>query len=274
MNAQLDAYRTSDGYKVFVHRYTPSDTPRGRVVYLHGIQSHAGWYEQSCRALTQAGFGVEFLERRGSGRNTQARGDTPSWRRLVEDIVELLDQGPPAVLLSVSWGCKLAVALEQCYPGRTQGLGLITPGICTQLRPPLVTRLRIGGAWWFAPSRTERVGADDPALFTSNPQRQAFIRDDPLSLRRATARFFIESVRLDAAIAQARLRVPVLLMLAGQDRITDNERTKQYVSRLQAPEVQVIEYPQASHTLEFEPDPTAVFRDLVTWVEKQCVQPA
>ena len=269
MSVQRQAFRASDGYEMCVHRYRTVVASRGRVVYIHGIQSHAGWYEHSCRALAEAGFEVEFLDRRGSGCNSVARGDTPSWRRLVDDLAELLDTGPPAVLLSVSWGGKLAVALEACYPGRVRSVGLITPGICPQVRPPLLTRLRIGGAWLFAPSRTFPIPLEAPALFTSQPQRQAFIREDPLALRRATARFFIESVRLDAAIARVRMTVPVLLMLAGKDRITDNERTKAYVAGLHAPQLQVIEYPQASHTLEFEPDPSAFLKDLVSWVSKQ-----
>ena len=269
MTPHIDTFRASDGYDLTVHRYAPAGEPRGRVVYLHGIQSHAGWYAASCAALATAGFTVEFLDRRGSGRNTVARGDTPSWRRLVDDIAELLASGPPAVLLSVSWGGKLAVALEQVYPGRTRGVALITPGICPQLGPPLLTRLRIGGAWLFAPTRTFPIPLDDPALFTANPSRQAYIRDDPLALRRATARFFIESVRLDAAIARARVTVPVLLMLAEKDRITHNERTRAYVGRLGAPEVLVREYAGASHTLEFEPDPSAVLTDLERWVAER-----
>jgi alpha-beta hydrolase superfamily lysophospholipase len=265
----LDTFRASDGYELAVHRYLPPNQPRGRVVYLHGIQSHAGWYEASCAALMAAGFTVEFLDRRGSGRNTVARGDTPSWQRLVDDVAELLASGPPAVLLSVSWGGKVAVAVEQCHPGRTRGVGLITPGICPQLGPPLLTRLRIGGAWLLAPTRTFPIPLDDPALFTANPVRQAYIREDPLALRRATARFFIESVRLDAAIARARVTVPVLLMLAGKDRITHNERTRAYVARLGTPAVRVLEYDGASHTLEFEPDPSAVLGDLTGWVAER-----
>jgi hypothetical protein len=30
----------------------------------------------------------------------------------------------------------------------------------------------------------------------------------------------------------------------------------------------VIEYPEAHHTLEFEPDPTPVFADVARWLEK------
>ena len=49
-------------------------TPRGYVVALHGIQSHSGWYEYSSGRMCEAGFEVRFLDRRGSGENTEDRG--------------------------------------------------------------------------------------------------------------------------------------------------------------------------------------------------------
>lgn len=266
MIVSVESFTASDGYVWKYHRYTPDAPVRGRVVYLHGIQSHAGWYEGSCRHLARAGYTVEFLDRRGSGLNPQARGDTPSWQRLVQDISEWIGTGPKPVLLSVSWGAKLAVAVEMLHPGSTRGLGLFTPGICPRLGPPLLTRIRIGGAWLVAPWRTFPIPLDDPALFTSNPERQTFIREDPLALRRATARFFIESVRLDAAIARPKLAVPVLLLLAQKDRITANQKTREYVQRLTRGPHSIREYRGASHTLEFEPNPEMYFDDIINWL--------
>jgi len=60
--------------------------------------------------------------------------------------------------------------------------------------------------------------------------------------------------------------VPVLLMLAGEDRIIDNGRTRRYLERFATADKTIIEYPEAHHTLEFEPDPTPVFADLTRWV--------
>src|SRR5438045_7235377 len=41
-----------------------------------------------------------------------------------------------------------------------------------------------------------------------------------------------------------------------------NRRTRAYVGRFATEDRQVIEYPEAHHTLEFEPDPGPVFRDV------------
>ena len=47
----------------------------GRVVLLHGITSHGGWYYSQLPPSARWGFEVHFLDRRGSGLNAEARGD-------------------------------------------------------------------------------------------------------------------------------------------------------------------------------------------------------
>jgi alpha-beta hydrolase superfamily lysophospholipase len=60
--------------------------------------------------------------------------------------------------------------------------------------------------------------------------------------------------------------MPLLLMLAGRDRIVDNRRTRAFFHRTGAVNRTLIEYPHAAHTLEFEPDPDPYFSDLTDWI--------
>jgi alpha-beta hydrolase superfamily lysophospholipase len=273
----LRTYTTSDGYPCHYRDYPAAGTPRGRVVFVHGIQSHAGWYEGSCRRLGQAGFAVSFLDRRGSGQNTQARGDTPSFRRLLDDLAEFLrplrqqDAALPIFLAGISWGGKPVVALQRRHPGLVDGLALFCPGFCPRVGPKRKERLAIFWARLTAPRRLFPVPLSDPQLFTATPRWQEFIRDDPLSLRQATARFFVESVRLDAYLrfAVPRVRLPVLLLLAEQDRIIDNGRTRAFFDSLPSPDKEIHEYGGAHHTLEFEADPEPFLADLLHWLQRQ-----
>jgi len=270
-NCRIETFQASDGYELRYRLYPAQGPSRGTVVYVHGIQSHGGWYVASCRHLAGVGWQVAFLDRRGSGLNERERGDCPSFRRLIADLDEFIrarcPQPPP--LIAVSWGGKLAVALEQMHPGRTAGLALLTPGLCPRIRPPLRQRLRIALSRLIRPTRRFAIPLDDPELFTAVPYWQQFIRDDPLALRQATARFLVESVRLDWFLrrCRAKLTIPVLLALAGQDRIIDNRRTRDFLERLAPESLLVKEYPQAQHTLEFEPDTEDFFRDLSNWLE-------
>ena len=50
------------------------------VLYLHGIQSHPGWFVGLAAALSARGHPVYLVTRRGSGRNRLARGHAASAR--------------------------------------------------------------------------------------------------------------------------------------------------------------------------------------------------
>src|SRR5206468_757440 len=131
-------------------------------------------------------------------------------------------------LLAISWGGKLAAALPRRHPGLVDGLALLCPGFCPRVRPALGERLRILWARLTDPRRLFPIPLDDPELFTATPRWLRFLREDDKSLHRATARFLIESARLDAYLrfVPCHVRVPVLLMLAGRDRIIHNVPTR------------------------------------------------
>jgi alpha-beta hydrolase superfamily lysophospholipase len=275
---KVETFTAGDGYAWQYRRYACA-TPRAHVVCVHGIQSHSGWYEYSCTRLSRAGFTVSFLDRRGSGMNREGRGDAPSFRRLLDDLAEFLlvvrAEGRPVFLLAISWGGKLALALQRRAPGLVDGLVLIGPGLSARVRPSLAERLRIVGARLTNPTRLFPIPLSDPELFTATPHWLDFLRQDALALHRATARLLIESARLDAYLrfVPPYVRAPVLLLLAGKDRIIDNDRTRAYVQRLATPDKKVIEYPEAHHSLEFEPDPDGFVNDVVGWLEARLAKP-
>jgi alpha-beta hydrolase superfamily lysophospholipase len=277
---RIESHTAGDGYRWRYRHYPAAGAAglRANVVVIHGIQSHAGWYETSCTRLSQAGFAVSFLDRRGSGLNEQDRGDAPGFRRLLDDLAEFLrplrvqQPAPKTFLAAISWGGKLAAALQRRHPGLVDGLALLCPGFCPRVGPSRKQRLAILWARLVSPRRLFPIPLSDPELFTASPRWQQFIREDPLSLRQATARLLVESARLDGylTVVPSHVRVPVLLLLAEHDRIIDNGPTRQFVERFGSTDKEVIEYPGAHHTLEFEPEPERFIRDLEDWLVRHC----
>jgi alpha-beta hydrolase superfamily lysophospholipase len=225
----LGTLTATDGYVWRFRRYEPAQTPRSHLVCIHGIQSHAGWYEKSCSAYAAAGHRVSFLDRRGSGMNLEARGDAPGFRRLLDDIAEFLK-------------------------------------IVRQENMPV----------FLLPGRLFPIPLNEPELFTAEAVHQKFIAEDPLRLTLATARLLVESVRLDFYLRwNARsVTAPVLLLLAGRDRIIHNEPTRRLLERFGTRDREIIEYPEAHHTLEFEPDPERHIADVLRWIEAHAPRPS
>ena len=147
----------SDGYRWHYRRYAPPGEPRGRVVFLHGIQSHGGWYARSCAQLAAAGYEVYFLDRRGCGLNTATPRRRPELppaarrRRRVRPHAADGQAAAPMVLAASRGAASSAVGLPYRHPGLVDGLVLLCPGFCPKVAPPFCQRLRIGRCAGCAP---------------------------------------------------------------------------------------------------------------------------
>lgn len=276
----IEQFVTSDGYRHHITRWTPAGRPKGYVLCLHGIQSHSGWYGYSSRQLCTAGYEVVFVDRRGSGLNQSERGHARHQDRLINDVVQALEDlrirrnelAPtvPVTLLGLSWGGKLASVVAARRQELIDGLVLLYPGIRSRFEASILDNVKLSlarEAELF--EKLIPIPLDDPGLFTGQTESQAFIRNDDLSLRDVTVSFLLANRELDKMTQDAppEIRCPSILMLAGKDQIIDNAATKDWYKSLASQERALFEYPDACHTLEFEPDRDQWISDLTAWLD-------
>lgn len=280
-SAPTPTYRASDGYELH-YRHWPTDLqqPRAMIVGIHGIQSHGAWYAYSCHRLAEAGYDVYFLDRRGSGLNAERRGCAVHEDRLVNDVAQFLSHLRfqqqhsgvfcPIVLMGVSWGGKLATTVACHRPDLIDALALLYPGLCSKFRPTWWQRYKLWTAvrrgWGRFPIP---IPLNDPELFTDEPRWRDFIRNDALALHQVTVSFMAANLRMTTYLERHidKLRLPTLMMQAGRDQIIDNVVTKRMFDRMTDAPRTFIEYPEARHTLEFEPKPDPFIDDFLDWLE-------
>jgi len=260
----------TDGVRTHVFQHAGPRTDRMPVLYVHGIQSHPGWFVGSAQALARAGHAVFQVTRRGSGLAGVRRGDAPSAGQLLDDVAVAIEHVRDATgadrlaLVGVSWGGKLLTAYALARPGAVASLTLVAPGIVPRVTVPRRTKLAIAAARVFRPAMTFDIPLSDVALFTDHPPMREYLRRDAHRLRRATARFLVASAMLDRRLSgtgDGALAVPTTLMLAERDRIIDNSATTGVVARLTGGRARTVRL-DAAHTMEFEPDPAMFFEAL------------
>jgi pimeloyl-ACP methyl ester carboxylesterase len=223
---------------------------------VNGIESHGAWFLPAAFRLRDRGCTTWLLDRRGSGLNLDPDpGDVPAALVLLEDLrrfrVHLGD--PPVHLAGLSWGGKLALAAALDRPAGTRGLILVTPGLRARVGLPLRSKaalalgLLLGG-------RNRIPVPIEPEMFTRTPRFLEFIEQDPLRLRRVTGRFLVAGLALERWIDRRirELDAPVLLFLAGADRIVDNRRVLEVLAPLRPGQLRVQVREGASHSLQFD----------------------
>jgi len=272
--ARLELPLAGGGHtSVFLHSPPPGVEPRLPVLYVHGIQSHPGWFAGSAAFLAAAGHPVFQLTRRGSGDSQARPGHARSPWQLMDDLAvagELVAQRTGSRrlhLLGVSWGGKLLAAwvgTGGLFPAGLEGasLTLVAPGLSPRVDVPISTKLLVALSLLCCPGRRYAIPLSDVELFTDNSSFQQYLRDDPLRLHKATARFLYVSRQLDRIVrvlSDNCLDLPVRLILAERDRIIDNVATAEVVTRLSFQEPSIVTLGGA-HSLEFEEDPSPLFK--------------
>lgn len=265
----------SDGRELGFIAYRRSGLPAEvALVYLHGIESHAGWFDMAARKLKDRGYDVFCLDRRGSGINRENRGfvsgHADSYQRLIEDVYHfvqpLKEHYNNIYVVGLSWGGKLGLGYALTYPQELNGLVLITPGLRALVDADLLTKARAAIGSGLRPE-TQLPLPIEAEMFTTTPRYLKYIKEDPLRLKTASARFLVQSHRLERFIDRhmPQNELPILLFLAGQDRIIDNKGVLKLLRRGQQ-ELEVVEYEDQTHSIQFDA-PERMINDMDRWIE-------
>lgn len=257
------------------YRLWPAAEPGDAAVYLHGIAGHSLWFSSAARRLNDVGVTVYGADRRGSGVNRRlGEGHVPHHRVVLRDVRHFVQlarsehPGRKVFLIAGCWGAKPGVVFAAREQGLIDGLVLPAPALSVRVKLPLKDLLGVAGSLLTNQRRPFDIPLR-PEQYTDNPELRRFIAADPNRLLKASARFFLETARLDrlAAAAPPSIRLPVLLLVGGHDAIVNVEGLRAWFSRLASADKSLIVYPEACHILEFEEQREPYLKDLLGWFE-------
>ncbi|MHC4562768.1 MAG: alpha/beta fold hydrolase [Planctomycetota bacterium] len=270
---EVKTYLAADGQELaYVYHRRVDTKANAAIVYLHGIESHAGWFDEAADMLCRHGYDVFCLDRRGSGMNRENRGlasgHIESWEQLLSDVEAFVkplgEQYDTVALTGLSWGGKLALAYGLTYPDQVDGLVLVTPGMRSRVSGEACTALQV---LFSAPDDPVKIPIE-PEMFTETPVYPDKLRRDPLRLHYATAKFFIEGVELDRHIDKMMPTnaLPILLVLAGKDQIIDNPAVTNIVKRGKQEILDIVIFSDQTHSVQFDA-PARLVRQIVGFCE-------
>jgi len=213
------------GRRLRTRRWHPA-TPHGGGVYLlHGLGEHGGRYDELARWLCARGWTVASHDHLGHGESGGERGVLDVADRLARDAAERLEAftreiGTPPVLLGHSMGGAVAADLVATRGLAVQGLVLSSPALAVRMGGPM--RMLASLLTRFAPDLALGNGLD-PERLSGDPRAVAAYRSDPAVHDRISPRLVTWIVRAgaQARAAASTVKVPVLLLVAGDDAMVD-----------------------------------------------------
>lgn len=266
----------SIGVKIPCRKWEASN-PKSALVFVHGIQSHSGWFDEACSLLSDRGHTCYGFDRRGAGISTEPRGYIDSHATWVEELATVIrlaqqeQRGRPVHLLSWCFGAKVALGyLVSEHENPLSSAIFLCPGIKTKTTLNFLHRLRVLLGSKSADAKPIPTPISDE-LFTEVPEYLKFIQDDPHSLRAATPALYFQIFLLDRSLksAASKILLPTLFMLAGQDQIADNEYATRFFGELSSPVKKLISYANVRHSLFFSTERDRTLDEICRWLEQR-----
>ncbi len=264
------------GVKLYFE-WHPAPDARGALTLIHGFGEHIGRYGHVFEALNEAGVSVLGLDVRGHGQSEGRRAFLYNFGEYIDDVDVALRltreraEGLPLFLLGHSQGGLVvaAYAVERCEAScELAGLVLSSPGVRFKVQVPAwkdALGRAMSKAW---PSLAIPSGLD-PAFLSHDTAIVEAYKADPLVATKATARWYTESLDAQQHVLQraSHIRLPVLVLQAGDDQIVDPLATRSLFERLGSEDKEYKEYPGFYHEIFNETERARVLADLVAWLK-------
>jgi lysophospholipase len=221
--------------------------PHAGILVVHGLAEHGGRYAEFGRRMAASGLSTYALDLRGHGLSDGRRGHADRFELLLQDVDRfrreisgITDGELPLFLLGHSMGGLIAARYIEEYDCRFTGAIIISPWLATAMPIPRWKVVAASMLNKLLPALPIDAGIDE--RFLSHDQGViARYRDDPLVHGRITPRLFAEAGMAMGLVMQRseRIRTPLLLVLAGDDRLVDTRKSEAFARSLQTADVTI-----------------------------------
>ncbi len=257
--------------QIHVTEMGASDATRTAVI-VHGYDDHGGRYLGVGDAFVKRGYRVLIPDMRGHGRSGGQRGFVKHFTDYVEDLELVLARSAAlpgqTVLIGHSNGGLIVSTLLATGSKSAAAAVLTSPLMGISAKPPAWKKIAgevLGRIAPFVSLPTEIKDVD----LTHDTEVLSRHAVDPLLHRVVNARWYVEAVAaMESAFANAqRIRVPILVLQAGDDRLVDGAAVARWSRTVPRCEFEVI--PGAFHEVMFETEGAQHVERMLNWLDAQ-----
>lgn len=263
-----------EGQPLFYQAWLPDEIKRILVV-AHGLGEHGGRYSNLVDYFAPLGYAIYALDHRGHGRSGGQRGHVKQFSYYMDDLrifVQLVKEAQPGkeiFLVGHSLGGLIALIYGLEYPSTLKGVIVSSPGLAIKVKVPFIKEV-MGKLLSTVIPRLAMSNGIPPEHICRDETVVEKYKADALVHDRVTTRWFTEFIAAQAyAIENAKnFSLPVLLMLAGNDELSDPEGSKLFYHNLSIEDRELKIYDGLYHELFNEMENQKVFEDMENWLDR------
>jgi len=263
-----------EGLELYYQRWRPGGEPKAVLTIVHGFGEHSGRYANVVNWLVPKGYAIYAFDLRGHGRSPGQRSYINRWAEYREDVRAFLtfaqkqEPGRPLFLMGHSMGGLIVLEYTLHYPEGLQGVIVSGPALAqTGVSPLLMALGRLLSRIW--PRFTLETNLDATAISRDPAVVEAYV-NDPLVHSVATARLGAEMSKAMAWVNDhaADLRVPLLILQGGADRLVSPEASRAFFERVASEDKTFYEYEGYYHEPHNDVGKERPLADLEAWLEE------
>lgn len=266
-------FKGQRGLNLYYQGWLPSATPRAVLLIVHGLAEHSGRYMNVASHFVSRGYAVYGLDHRGHGRSPGLRCYTERFSHYPDDlkvflsIVRRRHDSTPLFILGHSVGATIATAYASRHRGGADGL--ITTGASLKVGESL-SPLHIAIARLLSRllPKTGVTVLDASAISRDESVVKAYINDPLVYRGKIKARTGAEIIRTMLKLPQQmpQIKLPILIMHGGADRLSDPEGSRMLYERVGSKDKTLKLYEGFYHEILNEPGHGQVLGDIESWL--------
>ena len=281
MQPREQIVKAFDGLDLLTRRYDPSPGDNNgcdrSLVIVHGASEHGRRYDHVARMFADRGWTVIVSDNRGHGLSGGVPMHVHRFDDYLRDLDTLLEHhhlNPQrTALLGHSFGSLICARFAQTRPDKLAALVMLAPllRLAVEVNPLIVGWGKLVSL--IAP-RVRFTSRVNPRDTTRDLARLTERSADPLIHRSITCGWFfqMQAALRDVWAERSALRLPLLVVQGGADRIVDPEVAAPWLEQVPSHDKEFRLLDDHYHELHNEPDWLDILQAVAEWLEDRVGQ--